>query len=478
MEGRVSRCGVASWLSVLLAGGMTLSAQAEDGDWSVPGGHVWSVAESSGMPSTDQPSQAEDADASATSLASRASAGLGSEGVQADQFRKHAIWRVTLPAVAGASVCYDFDRASVVPDCQGQAWDLKVQSGRRVRIFTNSGANGPGRAGVYAPQVDTAHAMMQSWQTLVQWKSASQTPEGQMVPDHLFVQDRVRSAFSGNNRIQSAIFEHAPAGTRLPHDQRLYPSYRVFLVNSDVRHGSLLGSEQAPVYALQVIGYYGESGHDAGHVQLRWVDRRLPANLRQATIDSSRDWVYLDLATGQSSNVDDGNWHIAFKQYHVRLRGGDSARGRPGRVGGMIGMTSPRLYDASGRPRMQALMNARADDFLADLTASALDQAQGVWVLDRIESSLSPRLTVTPERNLDFGWYVEYPNAWQAEAAGLPSVHGLRKAMPGRGALVRSAEGNSHARFHLRSIDYQDPLDPASPQSWTFNFDVQPAAQD
>lgn len=80
---------------------------------------------------------------------------------------------------------------------------------------------------------------------------------------------------------------------------------------------------------------------------------------------------------------------------------------------------------------------------------------------------------VTPERSLDFGWYVEYPDARQADATGLPARLGLRRAMSNRGALVRSGEGNSFARFHLSRIDYQDPADTGSPQTWTFDFDCQ-----
>ncbi|MDO4683045.1 MAG: HmuY family protein [Lautropia sp.] len=465
---------------------MVWPVQAEEDGWAAPADIDWfgdkaatgSSAQAPARPgSYPSASQRQDAGASEWQAASLASSNPRHEGQQADQFSKHAIWRVTLPA-AGTSICYDFDSTSVVPDCKGSTWDLKLQSGRRVLMLTNSGANGQGRAGVYAPHADATRAGMHPWKTLLRWKSANHDPEGRLVPDHLFAQDRLLSAFSGRNRIRSAIFEHALAGSRLPHDQRFYPSYRVFLVNSDVRNTGLEGNEQAPVFALQVIGYYGDSGHDEGHVQLRWVDRRAPANLRQATIDSSRGWVYLDLATGKSSNVDDGHWHIAFKQHHVRLRGGDSARGKGGRVGGMIGMTSPRLYDISGRPKATALMNAQPDDFLADLTSRDLDLTPGNWMLDRVESSLSPRLMMTVGGSLDFGWYVEQPAAGQTHAAGLPAVAGLRRAMPERGALVRSAEGNSYARVQLRSIDYQDPGDPQSPQTWTFDLAIQPAASE
>ena len=475
MEGRASRRLGGALLSVAMgvmgiaampaAGASDAGPASAEGEWQ-PG--MAAVAPAAGETAEGR------ADASPVQIAALAHSARSDSAQQAERFSKHAIWRVTLPA-SGASVCYDFDSATVVPECQGTEWDLKLVGGRRVRMFTNSGANGAGRAGVYVPSAEGTRGAMQSWPALASWKSASQDPQGHMVPDYRFAQDRMRSAFSGSNRIQSAVFEHALAGMELPYDQRFYPSYRVFLINSDVRHAGLHGSEEAPVFALQVIGYYGESGHDEGHVQLRWVDRRTPANLRQATIDSSRGWVYLDLQTGHSSNVDDGRWHIAFRQHQVRLRGGDSARG--GTVGGMIGMTSPRLYDEAGRPKVQALMNARPEDFLADLTSSGLDHVRGRWLLDRVESRLSPRLMVTPERSLDFGWYVEYPDARQADATGLPARLGLRRAMSNRGALVRSGEGNSFARFHLSRIDYQDPADTGSPQTWTFDFDVQPAAE-
>lgn len=390
-------------------------------------------------------------------------------GSHIDRFTKNTIWMVTLPA-AGEAVCYDFDSASEVPECLGRRWDIKLTGGSPVRLSTNSGSVGNGRAGVYRQASDKAAATMSSWRHLASWKSATRNPRtDQAIPDSLFVSDVSRGAFSGANAIQSAVYEYGLGGAG---DQRLYPSYRVFLITSDAREASLHGTEQSPVFALQVIGYYGDSGQDAGHIRLRWVDRRAPANLRQATVDASRDWVYVNLQTGHTSHSDDGAWHIAFNRQDVRLRGGDFARGR---VGGMVGLTSERLYDIEGNPIRAALMTVRPDDVLPDLTAVGLPVTASRWQLDQAHSILSPDRVVQPDASQDHGWYTEYPTAEQASMAGLPAEAGLRKARDDRGMLVRSAEGNSYARFRLTRIDYQDADDSRSPQTWTFAFDVQPA---
>lgn len=67
--------------------------------------------------------------------------------------------------------------------------------------------------------------------------------------------------------------------------------------------------------------------------------------------------------------------------------------------------------------------------------------------------------------------------AEQAAAAGLPATAHTLGAVPDKGVMMRSAEGNSYARVHLTKIDYADPANARSPQTWTFEFDVQPAAQ-
>lgn len=71
----------------------------------------------------------------------------------------------------------------------------------------------------------------------------------------------------------------------------------------------------------------------------------------------------------------------------------------------------------------------------------------------------------------------QYPTAELANAAGLGATAHLLGANADKGRLIRSGEGNSYARFHLARIAYQDASNARSPQTWTFEFEVQPAAQ-
>ncbi|MCZ2104357.1 MAG: HmuY family protein [Burkholderiales bacterium] len=384
-----------------------------------------------------------------------------------NQFTKKATWTFTLPAAEG-SLCYDFDAAAEVEDCAGSAWDVKVTSGgRSATLWTNSGVSGSGKGGAFGGPFD------RSWTTLATWKDATIDPVDGAMPDAVYFKDSSKSAFTGTNAIASAAFEYD-----LKDDHQLYPNYRVFLITTDSGSVDPVGTPAAPVYALQVIGYYGGAGGTAsGHPTLRWVDRAAPGTVHEKEYDASNGKVYVNLATGEKVAAD-GDWQIALDRYTISLNGGDSGSGK---VAGFVGKIPAGFYDADGKPIVDRFVNARPADTLADLTAADIEVPAKAsnWENDTNGSELNadPKgLPVggPPVNPIEFGWYTYYPTVATAQTVGLGAAHML-KANPEGASLVRSGEGNSYARMHLTEIRYADLASNSSAQTWTIEFDVQPA---
>jgi hypothetical protein len=381
-------------------------------------------------------------------------------------FTQEATWTFVLPA-AGASRCYDFNAGAEVPDCSGNAWDVKLTSGgRSASLWTNSGTSGTGAGGAFGGPFD------HTWAELQAWNDATIDPASGTLPATVYRADSARSVFTGSNGIQSAAFEYGVGGSG---DHLLYPNFRVFLITTNHAAADATGSEATPVFALQVTGYYGgSSGTTSGYPSFRWVDRRTPGTVNSRTLDARAGWVYFNLITGTESS-ETGTWHIAFNRYNVKLNGGSSGSGT---VGGYLGKTPAGFYDTDGNPvaaKFQATTNL--DDTLADLSASdiATPASANAWVRDALASALNPSYRGTYPNPLDYGWFTYYPTAAAASSAGLPAVAHLLQAMPERGTLVRGGEGNTYARMRVVSIVYADPNDAQSAQTWTIEFDVQPA---
>lgn len=392
--------------------------------------------------------------------------GTGNAASGVDLFSRKATWTFTAPA-DGADICYDFDAAAEVAGCTGNTWDMKVTGGQRgLQFGTNSGPNGTGQGGTYAG----SRSAFLDWTELQTWKSGTRMPSGDQVPARLYFPDVAQSAFRGTNQINSAAFEY---GLKGENDHLLYPSYRVFLITTNHESDSTTGTADAPVFALQITGYYGgDTGTVSGYPSFRWVDRANPgAEPRTATVDASKGWVYFDLLSGTPSS-ESGTWHIAFNRYQVRVNGGVSGSGKGGSV---VGLTPSSLYSSNGTtPVVDALTTATPDQYLSYLTSSELP-ATATWTVDRRQSSLAPELTRNDNGSFNGGFYTYYPTAELAAAAGLPGVAHTMAPNAARGALIRSGEGTSYSRVHLTKIDYQEANNPASPQTWTFEFDVQPA---
>ncbi|HRO60391.1 MAG TPA: HmuY family protein [Burkholderiaceae bacterium] len=373
------------------------------------------------------------------------------------KFTQSASWTVALPAAGGAR-CYDFDTQTEVADCSGSNWDLKVESGgRSAALWTNSGVSGAGRGGAFGGPFD------RNWTELSTWQDATVDPVDGAMPAAVYFADSANGVFTGTNPTGVAAFEYDLSG-----QHQFHPNYRVFLITTDSSSADAIGTPAAPVYALQVIGYYGgPTGTASGYPTIRWVDRSAPAVVRTETIDASSNtaWTYFDLTTG-TVVPESGTWHIAFNRYNVKLNGGDSGTGN---VAGYVGKTPAGLYDANGAPITSAFLAATPATTLAELTAAdiAVPTRAQDWVEDEFSSQLQADYRGTYPQPLDFGWYVYYPTAQAAQAAGLAATAHLLAANPEGAALLRSGEGNSYARFHVTKIEYADPSNFNSAQTWT-----------
>ena len=68
---------------------------------------------------------------------------------------------------------------------------------------------------------------------------------------------------------------------------------------------------------------------------------------------------------------------------------------------------------------------------------------------------------------IDYGWYV-YKGNENHRLFAKPVENAI-------GALIRSAEGNSYAKLHIKEIKYEG-ANATSPSKWIFELDIQPKA--
>ncbi len=152
--------------------------------------------------------------------------------------------------------------------------------------------------------------------------------------------------------------------------------------------------------------------------------------------DPRNRYTYFDLVNGQVLELSDeqarrdGRWHIAFKRNRIKLNGGVSG---PGAVRGAIADAQEDFYDASGEPIVSVFTNASAE---SERTAfAAVTRGDG---LDFIADRATPY--ILGDGSAD-GW-------WSYSG---PPEHRI-SANPERWWLIRSAEGNGYAKFHVTDI--------------------------
>ncbi len=363
-----------------------------------------------------------------------------------------------VPFQANTDACYDIDTQAEV-NCSSTEWDLKFAAGARTAAFyTNSGASGTGKGGTLGSPFDT------TWQELQQEKDATQDGS---IPENAWLVDSYNNSFSSSDSSKfTAFFEYDLFGTH-----QMSPNFKVFLVSTDSSIKSVIGTDAAPVYALQITNYY--QGTTSGYVTIRYIDTRYPDDVKTATFDARNGWVYIDLKNKTSVDVPSGsNWQIAVNRYNVKLNSGNIGTG--GKVGSYTDQTlQPNgFYDTDGKVINSKFQSPTAlEDTLATLKEAINSQVKS-WTSDTIASPLNPAYQGQYPAALNYGWFKYYPKA--DEQAGVVAAHTL-VANPTGAALIRGNTGQSYARFHVTEIKYADKADINSAQQWIIELDIQSA---
>lgn len=151
----------------------------------------------------------------------------------------------------GMQACFDFDQNSVVACGANTDWDVQVGfSGRDWFLRSNSGPSGSGSGGALGPI---------AWDELSGYTSATTAADGTSLV-RAYAQDATGGTFT----------DFSWYAYNLQGQHRLWPNYRVYLINTDT------SNPDAPVYSLQITGYYGSDGQ-SGQPVVRWLPVELSA---------------------------------------------------------------------------------------------------------------------------------------------------------------------------------------------------------
>ena len=366
--------------------------------------------------------------------------------------KKGELWRIS--PEANQDYCYNIEQARELMSCEDNDWDLKFSMGTRSPLlFTNSGVSGPGQGGaLYSP----LHA---TWDKLSLETDATQ---GGKIPANAWVTDSYNNAFMNTDSGFNSFFEYNLFGKH-----QMSPNFKTFLVTTNKTSGKIVGTDESPVFALQIINYY--QGTSSGYITLRYINTASPSDIKQVTIDASKGWSYIDLATGNVSTDRNTTWQLGFNRYNVELHqnAGSYIAGQP------IG-----FYNEKGTVNLEKFEDRKATDkTMSDLLAAATlaDIPVRAWGGNSISSILNPVYQGAYPDKMSFGWYDYYPTIEAAEKDGLKASH-ILAATPTQATIIRSNTGKSYARLRLKEIEYQDPTNSASQSTWTFEFDIQPAS--
>ncbi len=150
----------------------------------------------------------------------------------------------------GGDLCFDFDSDATV-GCDTATWDIKLGfADRDFYLRSNSGSSGNGNGGVIGAF---------EWTELQAYTSATVSPEGGDLTDH-YDADTTGGIFK-----ESSWYAYDLQG-----NHKLWPNYRVYLIDTDNT------DDASPIYAMQVTGYYNDSG-ESGHPAIRWTAVELTA---------------------------------------------------------------------------------------------------------------------------------------------------------------------------------------------------------
>jgi len=147
----------------------------------------------------------------------------------------------------GGDACFDFDANAAVDCSTSDTWDVLVGfSDREWYLKTNSGPSGSGQGGALGPI---------PWSELSAYTSATiDNATGESLAQ-AYSSDSTGGLFTDNGwyayNLQGA--------------HKLWPNFRVYLIDSDSEDAS------APVFAVQIINYYGADGN-SGQPEIRWKE--------------------------------------------------------------------------------------------------------------------------------------------------------------------------------------------------------------
>lgn len=144
----------------------------------------------------------------------------------------------------GGDACFDFDADTIVDCTTSDTWDVLIGfSGRDWYLKTNSGPSGPGQGAALGP-ID--------WADLSAYTSATIDSNGVSLA-RAYSPDATGGLFTDKD-----WYEYNLQGAH-----GIWPNFRVYLINSDSEDAS------APVYAMQIINYYG-ADDKSGQPEIRW----------------------------------------------------------------------------------------------------------------------------------------------------------------------------------------------------------------
>ncbi len=177
-----------------------------------------------------------DSDADPDPLMRRITLEMQVQPVGSDFFNGLFLHTFLIPRDAGGALYYDFDTEAEV-DVSSAEWDLKVEydgASREYRILTNGGVSGAGSGGAQALGGDPGSVSNGADQDQVAHYFADET-------GGVFV----ASTWNAYNITDG--------------DHKLWPNYRVYLIQSD-----------EAVFKLQILGYYHPQTTESGWVSIRY----------------------------------------------------------------------------------------------------------------------------------------------------------------------------------------------------------------
>lgn len=185
------------------------------------------------------------------------------------------------------------------------------------------------------------------------------------------------------------------------------------------------------------------------------------SDVKVVEIDATdyNSYTYFNLETGKTVALSAAeaetstDWHIGFRRDGVILNGGNSGSGN---VAGALAAAQDNFYDGD-EPDENVFLNASAADELEQLTAT-YDLGSLSFLSDEPSPAIKASEAVTGT-NIDMGWY------------NYNVVSHAISLNDNNWWLLRSAEGDSFAKFHASDLTYARETG----LEVTFEFDVQPS---